>query len=79
MKLILLSPQERKEHQIAWLEITTSVGNMVIQRGHAPMIVTIPAGNPITLCFQSGKQDTFVTPGGLLEIQRDHITFLSNE
>ncbi len=71
MELIIVSPFEKKTIQISWIEVNTPVGNFVLQRGHAPMIVSLSAGKDIIICLANGKHETITAQrGGLLEINR---------
>ena len=78
MKLTILHPYESKEYAIAWLEVNTSAGNFVLQRGHAPMILVLAEHQPITFCLQSGKQERITVQGGILKIDRDEATIVVN-
>ena len=74
MNLTLLSPQEKKTLAIAWIEVNTAAGNYVIQPSHVPTVFLVSPHQPITICLANGKQETFTTPGGTLEIRRDSAT-----
>ncbi len=76
MNLTILSPQEKKTYTIAWIEVNTAAGNFVIQSNHVPTVLLVLPHQPITICLTSGKQETFTTPGGALEITRNNATLL---
>lgn len=77
MELTIVSPFEKKVIQIAWIEVNTPVGNFVMQRGHAPMIVSLSPNNNITMCLANGKHETLAAQqGGLLEINRTQARLL---
>ena len=44
MKLKIITTQKIIEHEVDWVELNTPVGNMVIQQGHAPMIIQLSSG-----------------------------------
>ncbi len=80
MVVQIIRPTGKKKITVSWLEVDTNVGNFVIQRGHAPMILTLPAKKLITILLTSGKQETIEVPsGGILEVQRDSLKLLLNE
>jgi len=79
MQLTILSPTTKKELSIAWIDVQTTVGNFVIQRGHVPTLLIVAAHQPLTICLANGKQETFDTPGGILEITRTKALLLLNE
>ena len=71
MELTIVSPFEKKVIQISWIEVNTPVGNFVMQRGHAPMIVSLSPDKDIIICLVNGKHETIPSHhGGLLEINR---------
>lgn len=79
MNFTILSPEEEKSFTIAWIEVNTPVGNFVIQQNHAPMVLTLSAHQPITICLKSGKQEIIKSAGGILEVTRTAATLLLNE
>ncbi len=79
MELIILTPQETKSFSIAWLELNTPTGNMIIQHGHVPMIVTLTPNLPIIFRLKSGKQETITPRRGMADISRQEVTILINE
>ncbi len=44
MKLQIITTQKMTQYDIAWVELNTPVGNMVVQPGHAPMLVELSSG-----------------------------------
>ncbi len=74
MKFFIVSLLDKKTFDIAWLEINTSIGNFVIQRGHAPMILILSPNKPLIYCLQNGKEETTTIPGGIVHINREQAT-----
>lgn len=79
MKLTIVSPFAKKSFDIAWIEVNTPVGNFVVQPGHAPMVITLSPHKEVTICLQSGKQQTFLIKQGIVDITRTTVTLLSSE
>lgn len=79
MEFTILSPDQKKVFNIAWIEVNTPLGNFVIQRGHAPTILLVSPKEPLIICLSNGKQETFTTEGGILEITRQKATLIVNE
>ncbi len=48
---MLVSPAHQQEYDIEWLEAFTPSGSLVIQEGHAPIIVTLIAGSDLSFLF----------------------------
>lgn len=79
MQFTILGPEEKKTFAISWLEVNTPQGNFVIQRGHVPSIFIVSPNQPLTICLNSGKQETFILPGGILEVTRTSALLLLNK
>lgn len=81
MELKILRPTGKETRSIVWIEIDTNdVGNFVIKRGHAPMVLAIAHDKPITVLLTSGKQETFsVQHGGFAKIDRESITLILHD
>lgn len=67
----MLSLGDKKIVDIAWLEVNTPVGNFVMQRGHAPMILVLSPNKPLIYCLQNGEQESTTIAGGILHITRE--------
>jgi len=76
MELTIISPTTKKIISVAWFEIDTTIGNFVIQQGHAPTVLIFAQQTIATVCLKSGKQETITIPGGVVEITRQAATFI---
>jgi F0F1-type ATP synthase epsilon subunit len=77
MKLTLVSTTDKQTFEVAWLEVNSSVGNFVMQRGHAPMILLLASQQPIIYCLQNGKEESMlIEGGGILHITRQEATII---
>jgi F0F1-type ATP synthase epsilon subunit len=74
MKLFMVSLDDKKSFDIAWLEVNTPTGNFVMQRGHAPMILILSPNKPLIYCLQNGQQESTTIQGGILHITREQAT-----
>ena len=74
MKLFMVSLSDKKTFDIAWLEVNTTAGNFVMQRGHAPMILILSPNKPLIYCLQNGQQESTTIAGGILHITREQAT-----
>lgn len=70
MELVVITPTYKTTLAIAWIEIETTVGNFVIQPGHAPTVLILQPNNLLTYCLTNGKQETITAQGGIVEITR---------
>ena len=76
MKFSVIKPHSVADHIIVWIEINTPVGNMVIQEGHAPMIVEIEPNSELLFMQQNGKQVSMVVLQGFMHVTREEIKLL---
>lgn len=76
MKFSVISPHATLEHTIVWVEINTPAGNMVIQQGHAPMIVEIQPESELLFMQPNGKQILLIVLQGFIHITRQEIKLL---
>ena len=79
MKVVIVSPEHKIEHNVAWLELNTPVGNFIIQKGHVPMIVTLAHNMPMTFRLKSGKQKTITPHHGIADITREDVTIIMSD
>ncbi len=76
MKLEIVSSSEHNTYQVAWLELNTPVSNFIIQRGHAPTILSLTPGKLITFRLKSGKQQTIKVQHGMAQVTRESTTIV---
>ena len=80
MKLLIISPQHQESYIIEWVEVNTPQGNLVIQPGHAPLIVTLVSHKDITFLLKTGETHSMrLERPGFLEIDRNSVTALINQ
>ena len=82
MRLKIYSPTQQQEYEIVYLEVETSMGNFVILEGHAPLILMLTAGRPVTFCQQATPEsfERFAaTHGGILKVTRTDATLILND
>lgn len=70
MELLINTPQYESKYTVVWLEINTPTGNYVIQRGHAPAIMTLSPQKSLTFRLKTGKQETLTVRHGIVKIDR---------
>ena len=76
MKLSVISPHNIQHYPTVWIEINTPVGNMVIQKDHAPMIVEIQPNSEILLMQENGKQISILVRQGFIHVTRHEVKLL---
>ncbi len=76
MMLHIASPFQRRDEKIAWIELNTMHGNIIIQPAHAPMIVTLRPQMNVTFRLRTGKEETITISNGLAHITRTDVTLL---
>jgi F0F1-type ATP synthase epsilon subunit len=76
MKLRIVTTQRIIEHEIDWIELNTPAGNMVVQHGHAPMMIELKSGHELLYQKKDGVQDSIMIIQGIAHIMRDEIKIL---
>jgi len=76
VKFSVISPHSIVHHTIAWVEINTPVGNMVIQENHAPMVVEIEPNSELLFMQPNGKQEAIIVQQGFIHVTRQEIKLL---
>jgi len=76
VKFSVIKPHSVVQHTIVWVEINTPVGNMVIQEGHAPMIVEIEPNSELLFMQPNGKQILMIVLQGFMHVTREEIKLL---
>jgi len=82
VKLVIVSPQNKYEFDVAWIEAYTPSGNVVIQEGHAPIIVTLVAGSDFSFFLPATDEKKIIKlmRHGFLEVDRiNALALLSQE
>lgn len=76
MKLQIITTQRMIEHDITWIELNTPVGNMVVQHGHAPMMIELRPGHELLYQKKDGVQDSIMIVQGVAHITRHEVKIL---
>ena len=76
MKLQIITTQRVIEHVIDWIELNTPVGNMVIQPGHAPMMIELRSGHELIYQKENGTQDSLMIVQGIAHVTRHEVKIL---
>jgi F0F1-type ATP synthase epsilon subunit len=76
MKLVIISPESTVEHTIAWIELPTHDGSIVVQRGHEPLLVILKSNQPIVFKLKTGKQAEIIIQDGLARIEREEVLLI---
>lgn len=71
MKLVVVSPQNKCEYVVQWIEAQTPSGTLFIKPGHAPIILTLVAGSDFSFLLPTDEKKIIrlVRPG-FLEVNR---------
>ncbi len=79
MKLHIISPLSNRTETIAWIEVNTPVGNFIIQKGHAPTLLSLAPDKEVVFRLDSGKKETLMIKRGFANITRSSVTLLLNK
>lgn len=64
------------EHDVEWVELNTPVGNMVIQEGHAPMIVELMQGHELLYQVAGSAVESIFIVQGIAHVTRLEVKVL---
>lgn len=70
MHLKILSALSEKNFNINWIEVSSSNSDLVIQHGHAPMIISLKENSKATFYLKNGKTEQIDVHAGVLEVSR---------
>jgi len=77
MKLSIIDTEKVVNYDVNWVELNTSVGNMVIQEGHAPMIIELSPGHEFLFELAvTGEQKNIMITQGIAHITRTEVKIL---
>ena len=76
MKLQIITTQKTTQYDIDWIELNTPVGNMVIQEGHAPMLVELSSGYELLFQTTAGASMSLMIVQGVAHISRNDVKIL---
>ncbi len=80
MKLIIVSPQQKNTYSVKNIEAHTSEGSLVIQQGHAPIIMTLAPNTELSFVLKTGEKIAiYLTQPGFLDVSRMSVTALLNQ
>lgn len=72
MELIVTQHAGEQKFDIEWIEVNTTLGNRVIQEGHAPLIVALKKDSPVIFLDKHAGQQTLQVASGILSVNRNH-------
>lgn len=76
MKLKIITTQKIVEHEVDWVELNTPVGNMIIQHGHAPMIIQLSQGYELIYQITGGAIESILIVQAVAHVIRSEVQIL---
>lgn len=76
MKLKIITSQKINEYDVDWVELNTPVGNMVVQQGHAPMMIELSSGHELLYQVTDGAKQSIMIVQGVAHVLRYEIKIL---
>lgn len=73
MKFSIIDPYQSLHFDIAWLEINTPVGNMVILPDHAPMIIELSPAQELIFELTDKTKERMIVSHGFCHVTRNAI------
>ena len=76
MKLQIVTTQKVIEYSVDWIELNTPVGNIVIQPGHAPLMIELSSGHELLYQKTDGSQESLMIIQGIAHVTRLEVKIL---
>ena len=77
MKLSIIDIEKITQYAVAWIELNTPVGNIVIQAEHAPMIIQLSPNHELIFELLSGEQKSIMMIQAIAHITRDEVKIIT--
>jgi len=79
MKLQIITPHDKKDIDVAWVELETPVGNFVIHSGHAPTVLTLLPKHSVIFRTKAGIEESVLINNGVVNIDREKVIIITDE
>lgn len=79
MELTIINEHGRQKHTVSWVEFNTPQGNLIVQPGHAPLILQLAKSAPLIFALTSGAQETITPKAAIAHITREKIVVIVRE
>ena len=76
MKLSIIDTEKIMVHEVAWVELNTPAGNMVVQVGHVPMIIELSSGHELIFELLHGEQKSIMITQAVAHVTRGDVKIL---
>ena len=78
-EVALITPTSNRSMLVAWLECETPRGNIVIQKGHAPLVMALKPYCEIRFENEQGVIEGIELSGGIVEVLRNSVTIIIDQ
>ena len=77
MKLSIVDTEKVVNYDVEWVELNTPVGNLVVQEGHAPMIIELSLGHEFLFELAvTGEQKKIMITQAIAHVTRTEVKIL---
>jgi len=76
MKLSIVDTEKVTTYDVAWVELNTPAGNMVIQAGHVPMMIELLPEHELLFELLNGEQKSMMIVQGFAHVMRTEVKIL---
>lgn len=76
MKLTIIDTEKATTHDVSWVEFNTSVGNMVIQPEHAPMVIELLPEHELVFELVTGAVVSMMIAQAVAHVARSEVKVL---
>lgn len=78
-EVALITPTSNRTILVTWLECETPRGNLVIQKGHAPLVTALKPFSEVRFKNEDGSVETVELAGGVVEVLRNSVTIIIDQ
>lgn len=75
-EVAFVTPTSQRTIMVAWLECQTPRGNLVIQKGHAPLVTALKPYTEVRFAHENGDVEAVELSGGVVEVLRNSATII---
>lgn len=79
LPVTLITPTEKRQYNLIWLEIETQQGSLVIQPGHAPLIAILAHQSELLMGLHDKTVEQVKVLGGIAHVQRTGVVVIVDE
>lgn len=78
-EVAFITPTSNRTIIVTWLECETPRGNLIILKGHAPLVTALKPYCEVRFQNQNGTVEAVELSGGVVEVLRNSVTIIIDQ